>query len=63
MDKKLQKTQQIFANPVRVEAGIATNLDAMTKTPGTVTVRAFAPGLKEATTQFVSKPNATRMYP
>jgi beta-galactosidase len=55
-------TEKILANPVRAEAGIATNLIGMTKTPGTVTVLASAPGLKEAVLQFESKPNwsATR---
>jgi beta-galactosidase len=53
---------KIFANPVRAEAGIATNLVQMTKTPGPVTVRASAPGLKEALSRFESKPNSGAMY-
>jgi beta-galactosidase len=53
---------KIFANPVRAEAGIATNLVRMTKTPGPVTVRASAPGLKEALSRFESKPNSGATY-
>jgi beta-galactosidase len=54
---------RILANPVRAEAGIATNLVRMTKTPGPVTVRASAPGLKEAMSRFESKPNLVPTYP
>ena len=46
--------KRIFANPVRAEAGIATALVRMTKTAGLVTVRASAPGLKDATLEFRS---------
>ncbi len=47
--------EKIFANPLRAEAGIATGLVRMTKIAGTVTVRASAPGLKEASLSFQSK--------
>jgi beta-galactosidase len=47
-------TDKILANPVRAEAGIATNLVGVTKSPGAVTVRATAPGLKDAVAQFQS---------
>jgi beta-galactosidase len=49
-------TDKILANPVRAEAGIATNLVGMTKTAGQVTIRVSAPGLKEAVAQVESKP-------
>jgi beta-galactosidase len=55
--------EKILANPLRAEAGIATNLIRMTKTPGLVTVRASAPGLKEAMSRFESKPNLALTYP
>jgi beta-galactosidase len=55
--------EKIFANPVRAEAGIATNLVRMTRTPGPVIVRASAPGLKEAMSRFESKPNLGPTYP
>jgi beta-galactosidase len=46
--------ERIFSNPVRAEAGIATVLVRMTRTPGLVTVRASAPGLKDAGLEFRS---------
>ena len=46
--------ERIFANPVRAEAGIATALVRMTRTPGLVTVRASSPGLKDAALEFRS---------
>ena len=49
--------ERIFANPLRAEAGIATALVRMAKVAGTVTVRASAPGLKEASLEFQSKAN------
>ena len=48
-----------IANPVRAEAGIATGLVRMTRTEGTITVRASSPGLTEAVTQFDSKADRT----
>jgi beta-galactosidase len=48
---------RIFANPLRAEAGIATNLVRATTTAGSIRVRASAPGLDEAMLQFDSKPH------
>jgi beta-galactosidase len=45
----------IGANPLRAEAGIATALVRTTGSAGVVTVRAAAPGLKEAEVQFTSR--------
>jgi len=52
--------EAIFANPVRAEAGIATALIRTTGVPGTITVRASAPGLVAAYGQFASIPNPKR---
>ncbi len=49
-------TRDILANPVRAESGIATNLVSMTMTPGSITIRASAPGLRDATVTLESKP-------
>ena len=51
--------ETIFANPVRAEAGIATCLVRTTGTAGMITVRASAPGLEKASTEFQSKPERT----
>jgi beta-galactosidase len=53
--------ESIFANPVRAEAGIATALVRTTRTAGLVTLRAAAPGLKDALLQFQSRPNERRV--
>jgi len=52
--------QAIGANPVRAEAGIAAGLVRTTKVAGEVTVRATAPGLKDATLQFESRQDTTK---
>ncbi len=48
--------EEISANPVRAEAGIATALVQMSRKPGKVTVRASSPALKDAELSFESKP-------
>ena len=53
--------EKIHANPVRAEAGIATALVRTTAVAGSITVRATAPGLKEATVQFASKADPRRV--
>lgn len=52
--------QQIFANPVRAEAGIATGLVRTTTVAGEVTVRASSPGLNEGVLRFESKAGRKR---
>lgn len=53
--------EKIHANPVRAEAGIATALIRTTHVAGPITVRAAAPGLKDATIQFVSAADPRRV--
>jgi beta-galactosidase len=53
--------EKIFANPVRAEAGIATALVRMTRTAGLVTVKATAPGLKDAVLEFRSMVDESRV--
>jgi len=53
--------EKLHANPLRAEAGIATALVRTTAAAGAITVRATAPGLKEATIQFSSKADPRRV--
>ena len=49
---------EIYANPVRAEAGIATALVKASTTAGRIVVRAAAPGLIDGVLEFDSRPSA-----
>jgi beta-galactosidase len=55
--------ESIFANPLSAEGGIATFLVRTTRVAGRVTVRATAPGLKDGTLEFESKPSSVPRLP